>query len=409
MSEANFLEKLLGGAEVEWVPVAELFHLKNGYTPSKSKKEFWEGGNIPWFRMDDIRQNGRILDDSLQKITEAAVKAGKLFAPNSMIFSTSATIGEHALINVPYLANQRFTNLTVKEEYIETVDIKYLYYYGFHLADWCKKNTTMSSFASVDMDGFRKFEIPIPCPDEPERSLEIQKEIVRILDAFTAMTAELTAELTARKKQYNHYRDQLLTFNADEPNHFLEQLLGGAEVEWLPLGGIVNTVTAPAKLKKESYQETGSMPIIDQGASFITGYTDIEIKALPVDEYVIFGDHSEHIKYVDFSFVQGADGLKILKPKSANARYVYHAFQCLYKKELNYKRHWSKAKETFIPIPCPDEPERSLEIQKEIVRVLDKFDALTNSISEGLPREIELRQQQYEYYRDMLLNFPKPD
>ena len=60
-----------------------------------------------------------------------------------------------------------------------------------------------------------------------------------------------------------------------------------------------------------------------------------------------------------------------------------------------------------IPIPCPDDPEKSLAIQAEVVRVLDKFDALTNSIEEGLPREIELRQKQYEYYRDMLLNFPK--
>jgi len=212
MSNLSYIEKLLDGAEVAWLPAAELFHLKNGYTPSKSKKEFWEDGNIPWFRMDDIRQNGQILSDSLQKITEDAVKGGKLFQANSMIIATSATIGEHALITVPYLANQRFTNLTVKEKYIETVDIKYLYYYGFLLADWCKKNTTKSSFASVDMDGFRKFEIPIPCPNDPRKSLEIQAEIVRILDAFTSLTAELTAELTAHKKQYNYFRNQLLTF-----------------------------------------------------------------------------------------------------------------------------------------------------------------------------------------------------
>lgn len=62
-----------------------------------------------------------------------------------------------------------------------------------------------------------------------------------------------------------------------------------------------------------------------------------------------------------------------------------------------------------IPIPCPDNPKKSLAIQAEIVRILDKFDTLTNSISEGLPREIDLRQKQYEYYRDLLLNFPKPE
>ena len=210
MSNVSYIERLLDGAEVAWLPVSELFHLKNGYTPSKSKKEFWDGGTIPWFRMDDIRQNGQILNDSLQKITEEAVKGGKLFSENSLIIATSATIGEHALITVPYLANQRFTNLTVKEKYIEKVDIKYLYYHGFLLADWCKNNTTKSSFASVNMDGFRKFEIPIPCPENVKKSLKFQADIVRILDTFTSLTSELTAELTLRKKQYEYYRDLLL-------------------------------------------------------------------------------------------------------------------------------------------------------------------------------------------------------
>ncbi len=62
-----------------------------------------------------------------------------------------------------------------------------------------------------------------------------------------------------------------------------------------------------------------------------------------------------------------------------------------------------------FPIPCPEDPEKSLAIQGEIVRILDRFDTLTSSLSEGLPREIELRQQQYEYYRDLLLSFPKPE
>jgi len=196
MSPFNFLEKLLDGAEVEWKSISEIFHLKNGYTPSKSSNEYWTDGTIHWFRMDDIRENGQILGDSLQKISASAVKGGKLFLANSIIISTSATIGEHALITVPHLANQRFTCLALKSAHIDSFDIKFLFYYCFLLADWCKKNTTMSSFASVDMDGFRKFQIPIPCPENPEKSLAIQAEIVRILDTFT----ELTAELTARKK-----------------------------------------------------------------------------------------------------------------------------------------------------------------------------------------------------------------
>lgn len=212
MSDLGYLERLLDGAAVEWVPLAEVFHIRTGYTPSKSQKEFWENGTIPWFRMEDIRANGNVLGDAMQKISREAVKGSNVFPANSLIFSTSATIGEHALVTVAHLANQRFTNLTVKAEFAKILLPKFLFYHGFVISDWCKGNTTKSSFASVDMDGFRKLPIPIPCPDDPQKSLAIQGEIVRILDAFTALTAELTAELTARKTQYNHYRNQLLSF-----------------------------------------------------------------------------------------------------------------------------------------------------------------------------------------------------
>lgn len=139
MSELSYLEKLLDGVEVEWLSLSKVFNLRNGYTPSKTKKEFWENGDIPWFRMDDIRENGRILGNSLQRISSCAVKGGKLFPENSILISTSATIGEHALITVPHLANQRFTCLALKESYVDCFDIKFLFYYCFSLAEWCRK------------------------------------------------------------------------------------------------------------------------------------------------------------------------------------------------------------------------------------------------------------------------------
>ena len=257
MSNLSYLEKLLDGVEVEWKKLADVFQLKNGYTPSKSKKEFWENGTVPWFRMDDIRENGQILDGSLQKVSESAIKGGKLFPENSIIIATSATIGEHALIRVPFLANQRFTNLSLKPDYKDTFNNKFIFYYCFILADWCKKNTTMSSFASVDMDGFKKFPFPIPCPNNPEKSLAIQAEIVRILDAFTAMTAELTAELNMRKKQYNYYRDQLLSFEEDE-------------VEWKTLGDLAENLDSKRKPITSGLREAGEIPYY--GASGIVDY-----------------------------------------------------------------------------------------------------------------------------------------
>ncbi len=195
--------------EVEWKRLGEIFNLKNGYTPSKRNKEFWTNGTIPWFRMDDIRTNGRILNNALQLVTESAVKGGKLFPANSIIIATSATIGEHALITTPYLSNQRFTNLSLKKEYQDKFDIKFLFYYSFLLGEWCKSNTTMSSFASVDMNGFRRFPIPIP-------PIEKQKKIVSILDKFDTLTNSISEglpkEIELRTKQYEYYRDKLLSF-----------------------------------------------------------------------------------------------------------------------------------------------------------------------------------------------------
>lgn len=185
----------------------------------------------------------------------------------------------------------------------------------------------------------------------------------------------------------------------------MRKLLDGVEVEWKELGKVVKTITAPSKVKKEIYRAIGRVPIVDQGVDFIAGYTDEDFKPVKSDEYVIFGDHSEHIKFVDFSFIQGADGLKILKTKSDNAKYIFYAFKNFYRKELNYKRHWSSAKEILIPIPYPENPKKSLEIQAEIVRILDTFTKLTAELT----AELTARKKKYNYYRDQLLSFEERD
>jgi len=189
---------------VEYKPLSEIFQTRNGYTPSKGNNAFWENGTVPWFRMEDIRENGRILSKATQYVSRSAVK-GNLFPANSIIVATSATIGEHALITVPSLANQRFTYLVLKREHTSAFDIKFLFYYCFKLDEYCKACLNQGNFASVDMQKFSKFLFPVP-------PLPVQREIVRILDNFTELTAELTAELAARKKQYEYYRDKLLTF-----------------------------------------------------------------------------------------------------------------------------------------------------------------------------------------------------
>lgn len=195
--------------KIEWKKLGDVFEMRNGYTPSKNNPKFWVGGTIPWFRMDDIRENGRILSDSIQHITPSAIKGKGLFEANSFILATTATIGEHALIIADSLANQQFTNLKVRKSLSNLLVTKFIYYYMFIIDDFCKKNTNVSGFASVDMDKLKRMPFPIP-------PLELQEKIVAILDRFETLVNDLTnglpAEIAAVKDQYEYYRNKLLTF-----------------------------------------------------------------------------------------------------------------------------------------------------------------------------------------------------
>ena len=189
-----------------------------------------------------------------------------------------------------------------------------------------------------------------------------------------------------------------MTSTAPQLLPYLERLLNGETVEWKTLGEVCDIVKAASKLKSGDYCVSGKVPIIDQGAQYIAGYTDKELATIPKDEYIIFGDHTETIKFVDFEFVQGADGLKILHTKKALSKYVYYAFSNFYKKTASYKRHWSKAKETAIPLP-------PLRVQARIVEILDKF----TQLEAELEAELEARNKQYDFYRNRLLDFALRD
>ena len=192
------------------MPLGEVFELRNGYTPSKSNPAFWEeGGTIPWYRMEDIRQNGRILSDSMQHITPVAIKGKGLFEAGSFILATTATIGEHALLIADSLANQRFTNFQIRKSLKDSLLTKFVFYYMFVVDDFCKKHTNKSGFESVDMEALKNMPFPLP-------PLPVQERIVGILDKFETLVSDLSqglpAEINLVQKQYEYYRNQLLTF-----------------------------------------------------------------------------------------------------------------------------------------------------------------------------------------------------
>ncbi|GAA9210660.1 restriction endonuclease subunit S [Helicobacter pylori] len=431
MHKIERLLQTLAPKGVEFKTLEEVFEIKNGYTPSKNNPEFWEKGTIPWFRMEDIRENGRILKDSIQHITPKALKGKKLFPKNSIIISTTATIGEHALLIVDSLANQQFTFLSKKANCDLALDMKFFFYQCFLLGEWCKKNTNVSGFASVDMTAFKKYKFPIP-------PLEIQQEIVKILDAFTELNTELNTELKARKKQYEYYQNMLLDFKDIKQNHkdakmsaktypkplqTLLQTLAPKGVEFRKLGDI-GEFTRGNGLLKSDLQDKGRPVVhygqihtqynlsIDKTISYVNDALFHKLKKAKPNDILIVTT-SENVKDVGKSIAWlgneevAFSGEMYSYSTNENPKFIIYYFQTWFFQKEKEKKitgtkvmriHENDLKKITIPIP-------PLEIQQEIVKILDQFLALTTDLLAGIPAEIEARKKQYEYYREKLLSF----
>ena len=410
MSKLQELINKLCPNGVEFKPLGDVFEMRNGYTPSKNNPDFWEGGTIPWFRMDDIRENGRILSDSIQHITPSAIKGKGLFEANSFILATTATIGEHALIIADSLANQQFTNLKVRKSLSNLLVTKFIYYYMFIVDDFCKRNTNVSGFASVDMDKLKKMPFPVP-------PIEVQEEIVRILDSFSDYAAELQAELQARKQQYEYYRNLLLTFNpsaygcgTDDEQKDGVTTWGGHnyKIQWKKLGEICDNMDKLRKPVTASTRISGIYPYY--GASGVVDY---------VNNYIFDGSY----------LLISEDGANLLARSTPiafsiygktwvnNHAHVLHFNSDVTRKFVEYfinnldiskyvsggaqpKLNQKKLNSILIPIP-------PLELQEKIVAILDRFETLVNDLTNGLPAEIAAVKDQYEYYRNKLLTFKK--
>ena len=383
MSELSYLEKLLDGVEVEWLPLSGLARIRNG----KDHKSLSEG-EFPVYGSGGIM---RYVD------TYAYNKP-------SVLIPRKGSLGNLFFVNVPFWTVDTIFYTEIDEAQIRP---KYLYYFltTVGLGEMNQAGGVPSQTQSV----LNKLKIPIPCPGNPQKSLAIQSEIVRILDKFTAVTAELTAELNMRKKQYNYYRDQLLSFDEEQEKPiYLEKLLDGVEVEWLPLSDLARIRNG----KDHKSLSEGEFPVYGSGG--IMRYVDTYAYNKPSVLIPRKGSLG-NLFFIDVPFWT-VDTIFYTEIDEAQIRpkYLYYFLSTVGLGEMNQaggvpSQTQSVLNKLKIPIPCPDNPEKSLAIQSEIVRILDKFDTLTNSITEGLPREIELRQKQYEYYRDLLFSFPKSE
>lgn len=385
---------------VEWKELGEVFNLRNGYTPSTKNPEYWNGGIIPWFRMEDIRQNGNILKDSLLHITDKGLKKSGLFPANSIIVATSATIGEHALLQVKALSNQRFTNLYPKTYWIDKICMKFAHYYMFIIDEWCKTHTNNGGFSSVDMKGFSKILIPIP-------PLSEQKRIVGILDTFTESIENLKKQITERKKQYEHYRDQLLD-------------LEGKPEKDITLFGTICEMTKGNGVQKTDFVDEG-IGCIHYGQIYthygsFTYTTNKFVSKEVFDKAkkaskgdIVMTDTSENVEdicksvaYLGEEDIAVSNHALIIKHRQ-NPKFL--SYSTLTKSFFSQKRKYAYGvKVTGIK---PDHLAQfliylpSIEEQNRIVTILDTFEA---SIA-NLEQQLTHRQKQYEYYRNMLLTF----
>ena len=386
-------------------PLQKVFSIRNGYTPSKSNSKFWTDGTVPWFRMEDIQKNGRLLKSAIQYVHESALKGAGLFEAYSIIMSTSATIGEHAMIEVPFLANQRFTVLTRNREFIELLRPKFAYYLMFGLAEFCKENTTMSNFAGVEMAKFRAYMMQIP-------PIQVQDEIVRILDIFTELEAELEAELETRKTQYLHYSESALFNEIDEGLSrvklgdicdlqngyaFKSQDMKNAEaVGLMPIlrisnldsgGGIVGD------FKFHSPDGIGDRFIVSENDVVIamTGATLGKVAVIQKGRFLLNqrvgmfrNDKTKiDIKYLSFML---------------RSRIFYNYCQ----NTIGFSAQGNISKDQILDFEFSLP---SLQIQEKITDFLGKFESLVLGANSLIPIEILARRQQYEFYRNKLLAF----
>jgi type I restriction enzyme S subunit len=308
---------------------------------------------------------------------------------------------------------------------VDGINRKYLYHFLLTQRYKILSQVRRASIPRLSIATIEKLSIPIPCPEAPEKSLEIQAEIVRILDAYAELTVELTAQLTVelavRKKQYNYYRDQLLNFE-------------GRNAEWKALGDIGEFIRGK-RFTKADYVEEGISVIhygeiytrygvwADHAFSKVRDDMAGSLRYAEPGDVVLAGvgetveDVCKAVAWLGTQSVAIHDDSYAFR-HTMNPKYISYAMQTASFNSQKTK-HVSSGKvkriliesmknEVKIPVPYPKDHKKSLAEQARIVAILDKFYSLTNSISDSLPREIELHQKRHEYYRDLLLSFRKP-
>ena len=367
----DYLQQLLNNQPVEWKKLGEVCTIKNG----RDYKHLGEG-KVPVYGSGGI----------MKYVDEYVYDKPTVLIPR-----------KGSLSNLFYVDTPFWNVDTIFYTEIDTNQICPKFLFHFLATQKLEKLNMAGGVPSLTQTILNKLPIPLP-------PLSVQSRIVEILDKFTALEAELEAELELRKKQYAHYREQLLNFSSTPPHEF--------NVTYRKLGEVCTRTTGTkitAGKMKALHKENAPIKIFAGGKTIaFVDYGDIPEKDIYTTPSVIVKSRGiVEVEYYDKPFSHKSEMWSYAsKTSELDTKFLYYYLKTL---EFDLQRVASKMQMPQIaisdteslPIPLPP-----LSVQSRIVEILDKFDTLTNSITEGLPQEIKLRKQQYEYYREQLLNFP---
>ena len=392
---------------VEYIPLIAL--CEDVIVPMRDKPKVFDG-DTPWCRIEDLE--GFYFNDSLsgQYVSQETIRKMnlKVFPIGTVICSCSASIGTYAINTKPLITNQTFIGLVCGEKLLNT----FLRYY---METQTKNLLSLSNTGTIPYISRKKFEnLEIPVPP-----LSVQHKIVEILDKFTSLEAELQtklqAELEARKKQYEYYRNQLLDFTGREDVEFkkLGEVISVARgasprpiknyittnkdgINWIKIGDVKPNEKYITNTEEKITQEGASKSRLLKKGSFILSNSMSFGRP-----YILAIDGCIHDGWISMTNYE----------KFYNVHFLYHLL-----KSDSIQMYWRmKASSGTVsnlnadivratPIPIP-----SLTEQQRIVTILDKFEALINDQTASLAAEIKARHQQYEYYRDRLLTFSRKE